>query len=316
MDRRRTAIKMRQLEYFLAAAKTLNFSRAAVSLAISQPALSQQIAELETELGFPLFHRKGRTMTLTQAGVLFQAYAARSIAEVDAGCLALRELAGLQSGHLRIGVSQSFVHKMLPPIIGEFHAAYGRIRLDVTELTAIEIEKGLADGRLDIGIAFAPAILDDTELEPILEERLLLVMGANHPLAKRKKLPLAELDGREIVLFSSNYSTRGLVDRFLAMAQAIPVIAAETNSIGVMRAFVAATDIMAIIPECAVSASQELAVVQLVEPTPVRVSALLWSRSSFKTHAAQAFAALVRAQFSVQLQHQRDRMRVLAGREF
>lgn len=297
MERLRSAIKLRQLEYFLAAAKTLNFSKAAASLSISQPALSQQIADLEAELAVPLFHRKGRLMSLSQAGELYSIYAARVFAELDAGRLALDELAGMKRGHLRIGVIQSFVHKMLPTILGEFMSAYEDIQIQVTEMTAGEIEQGLADGVIDVGIAFAPAILEDTELEPLLEERLVLAMRSSQPFASRDSVGLAELHQRRLVVFSDNYSTRRLIDHFLAMADATPIITCETNSIGVMRGIAANSNVMAIIPEGAVSADSELAVVPLVDPTPIRISALLWSRTSFRTHAARAFSALVRERF-------------------
>lgn len=295
MDKLRSAIKLRQLEYFLAAAKTLNFSRAAASLAISQPSLSQQIADLEIELGFPLFHKKGKVMSLTEAGEIYRAHVTRAVAELQAGRIALGELAGLKSGHLRIGVSQSFVHKMLPPILGEFIAGYGNITLVVNELTAAEIETGLARGTLDVGIAFAPSILEDTEVEALLEERLVLVTGLSQPLASRSSVQLVELHQKRLVLFSEDYSTRQLVNRYLATAEAIPNIVCETNSIGVMRGIAATSDVMAIIPEGAVGTSPDLAVVPLVDPTPIRVAALLWSRNAFKTHAARAFAAVVRA---------------------
>ena len=297
MERLRSAIKLRQLEYFLAAAKTLNFSKAAASLSISQPALSQQIADLEAEVGVRLFHRKGRLMSLSQAGELYSTYAARAFAELDAGRLALDELVGMKRGHLRIGASQSFVHKMLPPILGEFMAAYEDIRIHVAEMTAGEIEKGLADGVVDVGIAFAPAILEDTEIEPLLEERLVLVMRASQPFASRESVRLAELHQQRLVVFSDNYSTRHLIERFLRMADATPIIACETNSIGVMRGIAANSNVMAIIPEGAVGADNELAVVPLVDPTPIRVSALLWSRTGFRTHAARAFSTLVRERF-------------------
>ncbi|MDX3911728.1 MAG: LysR substrate-binding domain-containing protein [Sphingobium sp.] len=297
MDKPRSAIKLRQLEYFVGAAKTLNFSKAAAALFISQPALSQQIAELEAELGAPLFHRKGRLMRLTQAGEIYRTYAVKAIAEVHAGRIALDELAGMTRGRLRLGVSQSLVHRLLPPILGEFIERYPQIEIEVVEQAPADIEKGLAEGVLDVGLAFAPAILDDTELEPLLEERLVLVMRSSEALAGRESVRLAELDGKRLVRMTDNFSTRHLIDRYFITANAVPNFAYETNSIEVMRGIAAMSDVMAIIPEGAVSSDYGLAVVPLTDPTPIRVTALLWSRNSFRTYAARSFSAIVRERF-------------------
>src|SRR4051812_9394432 len=167
-------IKLRQLQYFLAAADTLHFSKAAEQVFVTQPTLSHQIAELETHVGTPLFDRSGKAVRLTEAGRLFALHAARALRELESGWTELRELEGLQRGELNIGTSQSFLRKLFPPVLGEFMNRYPNVRLEIQEMTATEIERRLAAGSLDLGIAFAPSVLEDTELEPILEERLLL----------------------------------------------------------------------------------------------------------------------------------------------
>lgn len=292
------SLKLRQLEYFLAAAKSLHFSNAANELFVSQPTLSQQIAELEEQIGTPLFDRKGKAaVTLTEAGKTFRAYATRAIAELSAGCVALDELQGLKRGRLRIGVSQSFVRKLLPPILGEFVSAYPNVELSVTELTAAEIEDGLAASLLDIGIAFAPAVLEETVLEPILEERLMLVMRSTQRLASFNPIRMSELHGQPMAMLSTSYSTRKMIDGFLKLAGASPRVICETNSIAVLLGMAANSDVLAIIPEGAVSPSADLAISALSEPSPVRVSALLWSRHNFRTSSANAFAELLRRRF-------------------
>lgn len=294
----RSALKLRQLEYFLAVARTLHFSNAASELFVSQPTLSHQIAELESQVGTPLFNRNGKAVALTEAGKAFRPYAMRAIAELNAGCAALEELTGLKRGQLRIGVSQSFVRKLLPPILGEFVRDYPGIELTVAESTAAEIEEGLAASLLDVGIAFAPAVREETELEPILEERLMLVMRPAHPLARLNPIPMKRLDGQPIAMLGKSYSTRGMIESFLKTAGAAPNLVCETNSIAIMLGVVGNSDVVAIVPEGAVSANADLAICALSDPAPVRVSALLWSRHNFRSHAANAFAGLVRQRFA------------------
>ncbi|HWI79236.1 MAG TPA: LysR substrate-binding domain-containing protein, partial [Ramlibacter sp.] len=208
----RPGIKYRQLQYFLAVAETLHFSKAAERVFVTQPTLSHQLAELEAQIGAPLFDRAGKNVRLTQAGEIFRAYAKRSLDEIEAGANALAELEGLRRGELRIGVTQSFVRRLMPPIIGEFLERHPAVHLRVSDLPAIQIERQLSEGLLDLGIAFAPSVLEDTELEPILEDRLLLVVRADHRLAGKAQVRMAELEGVALVLLSRDYSTRQLVD--------------------------------------------------------------------------------------------------------
>lgn len=296
--RTRPAIKYRQLQYFLAAAESLHFSKAAEQLFVTQPTLSHQLAELEAQLGTPLFDRSGKTVRLTHAGTVFRDHARRSIAEVEAGCRALVELEGLQRGEITMGVNQSFVHRLLPPILGEFITRYPGLQLRVDEMSAGEIERRLAEGSLDLGIAFAPTVLEDTELEPILDERLLLVVRAGHPLAQRPQVRLAELVGIPLVLLSREYATRRLIEKHLGEAGVVPQVACETNTVALMRGLAAASDLAAILPESSVEESPRLRVLPLVDPVPLRTSAILWPRHRFRTLAARTFAALLRERFA------------------
>lgn len=294
-------IKLRQLQYFLAAADTLHFSKAAEQVFVTQPTLSHQIAELESHVGAALFDRSGKAVRLTEAGQLFAAHAARALKELEAGWTELRELEGLQRGQLNIGTSQSFLRELFPPVLGDFMNRYPAVRLDVQEMTATEIERRLAAGSLDLGIAFAPAVLDDTELEPILEERLLLVVHPEHPLAARDAVQLRELGGEPLAFFTREFSTRQLVQRYFDRVEAPLNIVCETNSIDVMLGAVRQTRVGTILPEGTIPRGSSLRVLAIRDPELVRVSALLWARHSFRSFAARTFADMVRQHFLTRL---------------
>ena len=292
-------IKLRQLEYFLAVADSLHFTNAAQALYVTQPTLSHQIAQLEARLGFPLLNRIGKKVTLTEAGRLFQSHASRALQELRAGQDALTELEGLARGELRIGIIQSFCFTLLPPLMEKFVGRYPSIRMRIENVPARAIEEGLARGRLDVGIAFAPATLEETEAEPILEERMLLVAHRSHPLARRKTCAVSQLDGKPMALLTEDFSTRQLIDRALAQGGAKPKLVCETNSIEVMLAAVRSGKVLTILPERAFTAHDGLVGVALRDPTPRRVSALLWNRHSFRSQAARTFAAMLRESFGL-----------------
>lgn len=298
MRKFRSSVTLRQIQYFLTAAETLHFTKAAQRLSVTQPTLSHQIAELEAQLGGPLFDRIGRSVRLTESGTLLRIYADRAVRELEAGRHALSELEGMMRGDLRIGVIQSFSRTLLPSILGAFIAKYPGIRLNIRELTGLEIEQGLASGTLDLGIAFSPTVLDSAEVEPILEERLLLVVGRQNEFAKRKWVRLSELDGKLLILLGTEFSTRRLIDNYLETVGARPNVICETNSMEVMLGAITASSICTIVPEHGLRpGDQRYRSIRLRDPTPVRTSALLWPKHSFRSTSARTFGQMMRDQF-------------------
>lgn len=291
-------VTLRQIQYFLAAADSLHFTKAAERLSVTQPTLSHQIAQLEAHLGGPLFDRIGKRVRLTESGTLLKSYARRAVRELEAGGLALSELEGMSRGDLRIGVIQSFSRTLLPSILGNFITKYPGIHLNIRELTGLEIEQGLAAGSLDLGIAFAPTVLDGTEVEPVLEEQLLLVVGPGNEFAARKWVRLSELNGKTFVLLSKDFLTRRLIDKYLDDAGVTLNVVCETNSVEVMLSAIVGSSVSTIMPEHALRLDDErYSAIALREPTPVRTSALLWPKLSFRSASARMFGQMMRDRF-------------------
>ena len=298
MDRFPSYITLRQIQYFLAAADCLHFTKAAERLSVTQPTLSHQIAQLEAQLGNPLFDRIGKQVRLTKSGKLLRNYAIRAVRELEAGRLALSELEGMIRGNLRIGVIQSFSRTLMPSILGTFIRRYPGIHLNIRELTGLEIEQGLAAGSLDLGIAFAPTALDGTDVEPVLEERLLLVVGPDNEFAARKRIKLAELDKKSLVLLSKDFLTRRLIDKYFDQVGAKPNIICETNSLEIMLGAIAECSVSTIISEHGLRIEPErYRAIPLYDPTPVRTSALLWPKASFRSASARTFGQMMRDRF-------------------
>jgi LysR family cyn operon transcriptional activator len=279
-------------------AHTLHFSKAAENLFVTQPTLSHQLSELETRIGMPLFDRTGGTVRLTQAGLVLLEYAKRSLDAVEEGCTALSELEGLQRGDLRLGVTQSFIRRQMPPIIDIFRQRYPAIQLHILDLNASQIERQLAEGSIHLGIAFAPATMEDTEVETILEERLMLLVRRDHPLASRGQLTWQQVSEHPLVLLTRSYSTRQMIDDYFSEAGVQPTVACETNTIDLMVGLAASTDMAAILPEHAVHPTTEMSMVGIVDPVPMRTSAIMWPRHRYRTLGALTFAQIVKESFA------------------
>ena len=202
----------RHINYFLAVAEHGSFTRAASALHVSQPALSQQIRQLEESLGVPLFDRSGRTIRLTDAGEVW--YASRALQELGAGKRAIHDVADLTRGSLRIAVTPTFTSYFIGPLMADFYARYPGITLQLQEMSQEKIEDLLCRDELDVGIAFTPVHSPELEAIPLLTESLALVVAQHHPLAACEQVALSRLHDEKLVLLSTTARKRGYIHRW------------------------------------------------------------------------------------------------------
>lgn len=172
-----------QLQYFLATAKELHFGRAARTLHIAQPSLSRSLANLEEELGLPLFERRGHSVSLTEAGVLLQAQAERILCQVDATQRQLLRLKTTSDEEVSLGYTSTALAAGLGERLRAFTQAYrGGLRLSTDQTTTADAVQGLKDGRYDLALCMK------VEKEPEIRQALLfrapcvLVVPKDSPL--------------------------------------------------------------------------------------------------------------------------------------
>ncbi|NKC34319.1 LysR substrate-binding domain-containing protein, partial [Falsiroseomonas selenitidurans] len=293
-------MELRHLRYFLAVAAEGQVTRAAEALHVSQPTLSQQLRQLEEEVGAPLFERLHRGLRLTPAGEALRLRAARALAEVAAARQDIAALEGLARGTLALGVIHTLSATLLPRALARFRAAHPGVTVAVApQGTARDIEDGVAEGALDLGIAFAPPLREDTEAEFLFEEELALILRRGHPLLRAARggarLPVRALQGVPLALLSGRYATRRLIERCFEQAGAgPPEVALEIDAIGGLIATVSATDLATVLSDRSVPPGLPATLLRLRDPTPVRRVALLWRRGGVPAPAAQAFAAVFR----------------------
>jgi len=283
-------MELRHLRYFLAVADTMHFRRAAESLHVSQPTLSQQIRQLEKELGRSLFDRIGKRVRLTVAGEIFRLHAQRVLLELDEAQVALLELDGLQRGKLYVGSVQTLNTYLIPPIIGRFAKAHPGVFLSVEELTANQIEQEILRGRLNLGISFVPPSTDEIGSEPLFEDNLVLIVSSQHRLAGRKSLKMKELDAEPLVLLPKAFYPRQLFDEKAQEIGIRPKVAVEMNSIEGILAAIRSSSGATVLPALALTTKEAgLRAIDLTEPTPRRSVGLQWRRDCYRCKATNAF---------------------------
>lgn len=239
--------ELRHLVYFHEVARHLHFRKAGESLALAQPALSRQIAQLEKSLGTPLFLRSRRRVELTPAG--------RALAERVEPLLHtlkrlphdVRAVADGEVGHVRIAFTGLAMATVLPKILRAFHRRHPGIRLELTESPTSAQLAALQAGELGCGFFHPDAPTAGLRTKLLLRERNGVLLPATHPLARRSGLRLRDLATTPVVLFPRAHNP-GFYDRILAAfaaASVIPRIAEEVwpraNAVGLVRAGLGAT---------------------------------------------------------------------------
>ena len=196
-------MELRHLRYFLAVAEEGNFTRAAARLGIGQPPLSQQIRDLETEIGAMLFHRVPHGAELTAAGAAFLPEAKASLAAAEKARLAAQSANRGETGRLSLGfTASSAFNPVVSTTIRRFQARWPDVQLSLTEMNTLGLMQKLEHGELDATF-FRPG-RDDPDgirLKRLPDEPMVVALPASHALAKRKTLPLALLAKEPFILF-------------------------------------------------------------------------------------------------------------------
>jgi DNA-binding transcriptional LysR family regulator len=181
----------RLLRYFLAVAQELNFTRAAESLGIAQPALSSQIRRLEAQLGVPLLERTTRSVQLTEAGRVLQERGPAALAALADVWEAARRAGRGEAGRLRIVYSPSAGYETAPRLVDALRARHPEVEIAADVMSSAEIVRAVQDGDADVGIARTPVAAEGVRLRTVRLEPQGLIVPADHPLATRTEADLA-----------------------------------------------------------------------------------------------------------------------------
>lgn len=284
------------LRSFLVLAREGNVTRAAASLHLTQPAVSNQLARLEGELGQALFDRTPKGMVLTAAGEVFRSHVEAALSRLEEGRVALDELAGLERGALSIGGGATATTYLLPPLLGRFHEQYPGIRLFVREQGSRSVMEAVIAGELDLGIVTLPLRQPrgvTLQVEPWVEDELLLIVPEGSRLQQRRTFRWRDLDGMSLVLFEAGSAVRNLIDARLAQAGIRVEIVMESRSIESIQQMVAEGIGAAFVSQFALG--KGAAGLRCKEGRLTRELALIHRSDRAPSAAARAFRDLLRA---------------------
>jgi LysR family cyn operon transcriptional activator len=236
-------VELTPLRYFRAIAAAGHMTRAAESFGVTQPALSAVVRKLEAALGADLLHRTGKGVELTEAGRVFLAFADEAVLAADAGVKAVRELAGLERGSIRVGGGATAITYLLPPAFSAIRRQYPGLRFYVREAGSSAVAAAVLAGELDLGIVTEPLRLPGSaELMtmPLVEDELRLILPPRHRLSGRRAFRWADLSGESLVAFEGGTAVRDVIDRAMGDEGVEMTIVMELRSIESITRMVAA----------------------------------------------------------------------------
>ncbi len=289
-------MELYQLRYMAAVAEAGSFTRAAERLSVTQPTLSQQIINLEKELGHKLFHRLARKAVLTEAGIVFLERVRRILFEADNAAKELQDDPSLER-RIHIGAIPTVAPYLLPPLIALCRDRYPNLQISIREDFRPQLVRGVLEGELDLAITAQPVLNRQVAVEPLLTEPLLLVVGRDHPLTRRKSVVSADLAQETFVILGSSSSLAEQVRNFCGDHKIEPRVGFRCAQVATVKSLVAIGAGISILPR--VTRAREdagsLVYIELADASPTRELVIIRHLQRYQSRGVTQFLGLLHA---------------------
>ncbi|RTL68960.1 MAG: hydrogen peroxide-inducible genes activator [Hyphomicrobiales bacterium] len=273
-------VSFKQLRYFEALARLGHFGKAAEHCAISQPALSMQVQDLEDALGLKLIERRAKGASLTEPGKEVARRAARILGEVQDLADYARQCGALLSGPLRLGVIPTIAPYLLPQLLVTLKARHPDLELHVRETQTSVLLSELGEGRLDVLVLALPVDEPDFETMRLFDDKFLLAMPKGRRPQSRVRASPELLKSDRLLLLEEGHCLR---DQALSYCSLRQVDTFGASSLATLVQMVANGMGLTLLPEISVAqecARGEIALIRFAEPEPKRTLGLVWRGSS------------------------------------
>jgi LysR family nitrogen assimilation transcriptional regulator len=290
-------MELRQLRYFVAIVDHGSLSRAALVLHVAQPALTQQLRQLEEELGVQLLHRSAQGVLSTDAGKLFYEHALAILKQVADAQAAVVQSAERPSGSVTLGLPHSISDALALPLLTSIRQRYPEITLQLTEEITGSLAEQLRAGRINLAVLFDDGQLGGFVATPLVEEELRFICRADAPAAAgRDSLTLRDALNTTLILPGLQHGVRPRIESTARAAGLVTRDVIEINSIAILKSAILAGMGATILPVAPVQAEVERGAMRALairDPAIARTVVLCTSRNIPLTNAAAAVSRLV-----------------------
>jgi LysR family transcriptional regulator, hydrogen peroxide-inducible genes activator len=290
-------MNLKDLKYLVALADTGHFGKAAERSFVSQPTLSAQLKKLEEYLGVKLVERQPKNVQLTEVGRQVVVRARRMLDEGDEIVALARSNTDPFAGKLKLGLIPTIGPYLLPRVMLKVRKALPHLGLMLYEYQTEPLLRRVRDGEIDMAILALPVGHDGMESRALYQESFTVALPANHPLAAKSTIKVADLKGHTLLLLEDGHCLR---DQALEVCSRIDVREAEdfrATSLETLRQMVIAGLGITLLPETAVEApfnlQRGLAIRQFAKPTPSRTVGAVWRKSSTRSAAVAAVCDVI-----------------------
>ncbi|MEF9905975.1 LysR family transcriptional regulator [Streptomyces sp. P9-A2] len=277
-----------RLVHFAGVARTEHVTRAAQELQVPQSTLSRSVVRLEQDLGVDLFARHGRTLSLTPAGRAFLVSVERALAEIGRAADEVRADADPATGKVAFGFLHTMGAETVPGLLHTFRADHPRIRFSLVQNHGDAMLEGLRTGELDLCLTSPVPDAPDLVARRLDEQKLRLVVPADHRLAGRRRIRLAEAADETFVTLEPGYGLRRITDALCDRAGFRPRVAFEGEEAETLRGLVAAGLGVALLPPPAVP-RPEVVELTVTSPRAAREIGVAWLAGQPDTPPVTAF---------------------------
>ena len=290
-------MELHQLRYMVAVAETGNFTRASERCHITQPSLSQQILNLEKEVGHKLFHRLGRKAVLTEAGMTFLDRARLILFDVEDAIKVLKDSPSLDR-LITVGAVPTIAPYLLAPLIQRCRETHPNLVVHLREDFRSDLIRGVLEGELDLAVVTLPIKVHRLSIEPLLTEPLLLVVGKGHPLSGRSEVTANDLADETFVTMGDSSTLAAQIRSFCGDHNFSPKIGYRCAQVATLKLFVAMGAGISILPQVArLPADRDtLSYLRLAGSTPTREIGVIRHLQRYQSRGAEQFLSLLREQ--------------------
>ncbi|MDO4931367.1 MAG: LysR substrate-binding domain-containing protein [Prevotellaceae bacterium] len=285
-------MELRQLKYFVKVADTLNFSEAAKALCVTQSTLSQQVKQLEGELGTQLLIRSSHSVTLTEAGEELLPYAQKTLHDAELCMVRINDLNQLSAGTLNIGVTYSF-----SPILTEtlllFMRMYPQIKLNILYKPMAELMELLRKREVDFVLAFKPTQpVSGIESHILFQNRLSAIVGTFHPLASRESVTISELEKYDLALPSQGLQARNAFEHIATPYNHFR-IRIELNEVNILLKLIRQSQLVSVLAEATIHDESGVKAIPLDIPDNEMAGCVHTLKDTYRKRSMQEFIRLL-----------------------
>ena len=286
-------MELRQLRYFVKAAEALNFSEAAKGLCVTQSTLSQQIRQLEEEMGNQLFQRNSHSMRLTEAGECLLTYAKRTLHDAETCMECVHDLQKVVKGTLNIGVTYSF-SPILTETLLTFMKSYPGVKLNIFYKPMDELMNMLTRHEVDFVLAFKPSERrEEIESYVLFNNHLAAIVRTDHPLAKNKKIKLMDLQRYDLVLPAKGLQARNAFDKMLSLYGADFRVRVELNEVNILLKLIKQSSLVTVLSEATIHNEPDVKAIPLDFPENEMQGCVHMLKNVYRKHSAREFIRML-----------------------